>query len=213
MSAVSVHRENPLIEKLLEKYERNKIGTIAAVFCAVAPVLYYLARPTRTFIKPSERSSKVVVITGCDTGFGLLLCQQLTTQGFVVVAACLTSDGCVRLMGKVALTVQCDVTKSESISTLVKEVENLLASDTNYVLWAVVNNAGIGTGGNIDWLPISCIRQVMDVNFFGTVETTKGFLPLLKKCKHSRIVNLSSLAGLCGSQMLNAYCGKMFNVF
>jgi hypothetical protein len=198
-----------ILSKIMAKCENNKWAMLAA-FLAVVPISFALSSSGRQSIKPSERSSKVVVITGCDTGFGLLAAQELHKQGYLVVAACLTADGCARLAGKVTKAVQCDVTSQDSLDNLAREVQNLLTSTgKSNKLWAVINNAGIGLGGNIDWLTMAATRQVLEVNFFGAVATTKSFLPLLKRCKDSRIVNISSLAGLSGAQMLSAYCGKI----
>jgi NAD(P)-dependent dehydrogenase (short-subunit alcohol dehydrogenase family) len=72
-------------------------------------------------------------------------------------------------------------------------------------LWAVVNNAGIAIGGPLDWIGLDVYRRVMEVNFFGHVLVTKTFLPLLKQQKHSRVVNLSSIAGIGCSANLSAY--------
>jgi NADP-dependent 3-hydroxy acid dehydrogenase YdfG len=199
-----------LLHRIVAKCEDHKWAVAAGLVALVPVYSLVFGGSGREFIKPSERSNKVVVITGCDTGFGFLLSQELHKQGFLVVAACLTKEGCASLTGKVTLTVQCDVTSQDSLNNLAFEVDKLLHlnSGRTYKLWAVVNNAGIGSGGNIDWLSMKAVRQVMEVNFFGVVGTTKTLLPLLKQCKNSRIVNLSSLAGLSGDQMLNAYCGE-----
>lgn len=135
----------------------TKTGLLAAFF-AVIPLtfLWDCCRSSgRVYIKPSERTNKVVVITGCDSGFGLLTAEALHRQGFVVVAACLTVEGCANLQNKVALVVQTDVTKPESIANLRAQVDNLMASHPTYKFWGLINNAGIGIGGNIDWLPVS----------------------------------------------------------
>jgi NAD(P)-dependent dehydrogenase (short-subunit alcohol dehydrogenase family) len=59
----------------------------------------------------------------------------------------------------------------------------------------VVNNAGVfhlPIDGEL--IPMSIYRKCMAVNFFGTVEVTKAFLPLLRKSK-GRLVNVSSMGG------------------
>jgi NAD(P)-dependent dehydrogenase (short-subunit alcohol dehydrogenase family) len=48
----------------------------------------------------------------------------------------------------------------------------------------------------------------MDVNYFGTVRMIKSALPLLKQSKESRIVNVSSLAGLTSMMYMGAYCAS-----
>ncbi|XP_063168732.1 17-beta-hydroxysteroid dehydrogenase type 2 isoform X2 [Candoia aspera] len=62
-------------------------------------------------------------------------------------------------------------------------------------LWGVINNAGIlGFVADGELLPMSSYKQCMDVNFFGPVELSKTFLPLLRKSK-GRLINISSMAG------------------
>jgi NAD(P)-dependent dehydrogenase (short-subunit alcohol dehydrogenase family) len=149
----------------------------------------------------------IVVITGCDTGFGLMTSQKLSKMGFLVVAACLTTEGVERLQGEVALAIQCNVMKQDDIVRLAEKTKELAAAKKAKV-WTVVNNAGIGDGGGADRISSAAIRRVMEVNFFGTFEVTRAFLPLLKQCRDSRIINISSMAGLMGSSRMSVYCGK-----
>lgn len=59
----------------------------------------------------------------------------------------------------------------------------------------MVNNAGVlGFPSDGELLPMTDYKQCMAVNFFGTVEVTKTFLPLLRKSK-GRLVNVSSMGG------------------
>jgi 3-hydroxybutyrate dehydrogenase len=62
-------------------------------------------------------------------------------------------------------------------------------------LWAVVNNAGIATVGNMEWMSIQTVKRVFDVNTFGPVAVTNAFLPLLRRSR-GRVVIVSSLAGM-----------------
>jgi NAD(P)-dependent dehydrogenase (short-subunit alcohol dehydrogenase family) len=174
-----------------------------------ARIVWFLLSSSPTPSIPcKDRAKKVVVITGCDTGFGCQTAQVLQAQGFQVVAGCLTEEGVALHAGKVSLSLRCDVTSSESIAAFSNAIESFVSQHEGLKVWALINNAGIGIGGNLDWLPMDVTRRVMEVNFFGVVAVTQALLPLLKKCKHSRIINLSSLAGLLGSQMMSAYCGK-----
>ncbi|XP_033012726.1 estradiol 17-beta-dehydrogenase 2 isoform X1 [Lacerta agilis] len=72
-------------------------------------------------------------------------------------------------------------------------------------LWGVVNNAGVlGLPGDGELLPMHSYKQCMDVNFFGPVEVSKVFLPLLRKSK-GRLINISSMAGGIPMPGLAAY--------
>ena len=57
-----------------------------------------------------------------------------------------------------------------------------------------MNNAGIGRGGPIEWIPLEQMKHIADVNLWGMIDVTKTFLPLIKKSQ-GRVVNLSSVAG------------------
>lgn len=71
------------------------------------------------------------------------------------------------------------------------------------------SQAGMGTGGLVDWMPLDQYRFILEVNFFSMVGMTKAFLPLLKKTDNSRIVNVTSLAGLVpGAPMMSAYAAS-----
>ena len=70
------------------------------------------------------------------------------------------------------------------------------------VLWAVVNNAGVAVYCEIEWCSVQEFQKIMDVNVFGIVRVTKGFLPLLRQSE-GRVINVASLAGkfLCCSPL------------
>nr|XP_020727940.1 estradiol 17-beta-dehydrogenase 2 isoform X3 [Odocoileus virginianus texanus] len=72
-------------------------------------------------------------------------------------------------------------------------------------LWAVINNAGVlGFPTDGELIPMTEYKRCMAVNFFGAVEVTKEFLPLLRKSK-GRLVNISSMAGGVPMQKMAAY--------
>lgn len=157
-------------------------------------------------LKPAQ---SVVLITGCDTGFGLLATSQLSKAGYKVVSACLTKEGCAKVDGIAgAVSVLCDVTKETDVRNLASTTEQLLASDDQLRLWAVINNAGIAPLGYVDWMTMDSVRLVMEVNYFGLVSVTKNCLPLLKRTRNSRIINISSVAGKSGLPMFGAYAAS-----
>ena len=72
-------------------------------------------------------------------------------------------------------------------------------------LWCLINNAGIGHGGLIEWTFAEDFSRVMDVNLWGHVNVTKAMLPFLKRAR-GRIINMTSLAGRSYSSGMSAYC-------
>lgn len=140
-----------------------------------------------------DSKGKFVLISGCDTGFGHETAIQLDRRGFHVLAGVFLDANISLLESKLssrATVFHLDITKQDNINA----VYELVRTKTQ-VLHALVNNAGVSSGGYIDWMSMECFRRLMDVNFFGHVAMTKQFLPLLLAKKDSRIVNMSSMCG------------------
>ncbi|XP_009888681.1 PREDICTED: estradiol 17-beta-dehydrogenase 2 [Charadrius vociferus] len=163
------------------------------VFCAVSLVSsVYLGG--RALLPVGD---KAVLITGSDTGIGHALAKYLDNLGFVVFAGVLNKDGpgaeeLRRTCSQRLSLLQLDITNATQVKEAYLKVSQKVQ---NTGLWGVVNNAGIlGFPADGELLPMSTYRQCMEVNFFGAVEVSKTFLPLLRKSQ-GRLVNMSSMAG------------------
>ena len=174
-------------------------------------IIYYVSRRfyRRIFPTPNiDPKGKYVLISGCDTGFGHALAIELDQQSFNVLAGVLLPENVTLLKSKLspnATVFRLDITKQDDIDAaydLVKEKTN--------TLHALVNNAGIVSGSNIDWTSMDLMRKVMDVNFFGHVAMTKKFLPLLISKRGSRVVNISSVNGFLAIGGTAAYSASKF---
>jgi len=187
---------------LLEIFVCGLVGFI--LFLNVLSYLWERFRNQKVNRRPAET---IVVITGCDSGFGEMTSRELSRRGYKVIAACLTDEGMDRLKNVVAVVTKCDVMKESAIEALAATTEKYAAS-SGCAVWGVVNNAGIADGGNLDWTEMNVWRRVMEVNFFAVVAVTKSMLHLLKKTTGSRVVNVSSVAGITGGPALGAYCAS-----
>ncbi|XP_069689233.1 retinol dehydrogenase 7-like isoform X2 [Periplaneta americana] len=152
---------------------------------------------------------KVVIVTGCDTGFGHEFAKKLDSLGVLVFAGCLYSEGDGARALKDSCSdklkiIQLDVTQDDQVENAVKTVTSIL-EETKQELWAVVNNAGILNPGEIDWTPIEVFHKIFDVNTLGQVRVTKAFLSLLKKSK-GRVVNVISVGGHFTFPLCVNYC-------
>jgi NAD(P)-dependent dehydrogenase (short-subunit alcohol dehydrogenase family) len=151
---------------------------------------------------------KYVLISGCDSGFGNALAIELDKQGFNVLAGIYSADNKVTLVNQLssrATVFLLDITQQKDIDSAYE----MIKENTN-TLHALINNAGISTGGHIDWITTESIRQVMDINFFGHVAMTKTFLPLLITKRDSRVVNITSIAGFISPPSGSAYCASKY---
>jgi NAD(P)-dependent dehydrogenase (short-subunit alcohol dehydrogenase family) len=163
----------------------------------------------------SERKRLLVVITGCDSGFGLATAKRLSCLGYRVVATCMTQEGLERLQTFTTAATFCDVTKDEDVKALAVLVDRVMEESANkkpiaevLTFWALINNAGIAPMGCVDWMPLEAFKLAIEVNYYGPIRMIHQFMPLLKLTRGSRIINLSSVAGLCGAPFLGPYGGS-----
>ncbi|MCC2656701.1 MAG: short-chain dehydrogenase [Panacagrimonas sp.] len=142
---------------------------------------------------------RVALVTGANKGIGLETVRQLAKQGVHVVLASRDAgkgESAAKSLAAEGLQVeslQLDVTDSASIARAASEIEKRHGH-----LDILVNNAGIFVE-KLDRKPseqtIESWRQTFDANVFGLIEVTQAFLPLLRKSKSARIVNVSSRLG------------------
>lgn len=152
------------------------------------------------------QSKKVILITGCSSGFGIHIAARLAERGHFVFATMRDVSKKNDLLSEVKrreaeLTVlPLDVTKPETIRRAVMEV----ASRHGHID-VLVNNAGFGIGGFFEDLTDEEIRAQMDVNFFGVQNVTRQVIPLMRARRQGTIINISSVAGLNSSPCFSAY--------
>lgn len=189
---------------------------ILLLIISMLKVIKYLHSPKAKVVDAKNGDKELAVyITGCDSGFGKDLAFALYDKGFIVFPGCLSEDGMKQFEGMANMfPIKVDVTKDEHTNEAATYISKWLqqpSSKKQRVLHCIVNNAGIGNLGLIDWLDLSTFRKVMDVNCFGTIRTVKSFFPIFKKQvfekshPEARIVNVTSLAGLMSNTGACAY--------
>lgn len=170
--------------------------------------LFINARRRKQFI--SNYQEKCVFITGTDSGFGRSLAMALDKKGIKVYAGCYTDDGLLSLKEESSNKMKCfkvDIANEESLLAAREYIEKDLAID-NSQLWGLVNNAGIGRGTLMLLCSLDDYKECMRVNFFGTINTTDVFLPLIKKSK-GRIINVTSIGRRCPIMDGSYTCSKV----
>lgn len=111
-----------------------------------------------------------VVITGCDSGFGKETALWAADAGYHVFAGCLVPSSCDELDSVPGITaLRMDVTVDNDVEKLVSAVQKWLEETAMNkkprVLHALINNAGIGPIGDIDWLDMADFTKTMDGRF------------------------------------------------
>jgi NAD(P)-dependent dehydrogenase (short-subunit alcohol dehydrogenase family) len=156
--------------------------------------------------------SPVALITGTSSGIGLASAVTAATHGFTTVATLrdTSKDGALRAAAEAAgveLDIRrLDVVDEASISAC---VDGVVADHGG--LDILVNNAGRGYVGTIEQVSMADMRDVMDVNFFGVVATTKAAMPHLRASR-GRVVTVTSVGGVVGQPFNEAYCAAKFAV-
>ncbi|MGC1399891.1 SDR family oxidoreductase, partial [Candidatus Binatus sp.] len=99
-----------------------------------------------------------------------------------------------------------DVTDAKTVSDAATQVEKALG---DVALIGIVNNAGIGTGGPVEFLDPSELRRQMDVNLVGPLTVIQAFMPMIRRGR-GRIVNVSSVGGKVATPFVGPYCASKF---
>jgi NAD(P)-dependent dehydrogenase (short-subunit alcohol dehydrogenase family) len=160
--------------------------------------------------KPSVNSASTkgaVVVTGASSGMGRACALYLDSQGFRVFAGVRKEQDAVSLQLEASnrlTTVFIDVSDQSSVQSAAGIVSKSLGEAG---LAGLVNNAGIGVPGPIEYLDIADLRRQMEINVIGQVAVTQAFLPLIRKAK-GRIINVGSVGGKITLPFGGALCGS-----
>jgi len=130
--------------------------------------------------------NKIVVISGASSGIGFAIAQTLHESGYQVI-------GLSRTYPKAQYQFQyflCDITDEFQIKTT---VEKIIA--TGNPVYALINCAGMGISGAIEYTETAEIEKIFRVNLFGTFQLTKALIPALRKTTDAKILNIGSVAG------------------
>ena len=168
--------------------------------CLAAALLIF----TLSIVGPVHAGEqKSVLITGASTGIGRHLAEALAEKGYHVYAGARKDTDLAELDAIENITaVRLDVTKQDQVDAAVAKIK----SDGGG-LWGLVNNAGVGGGGNILDTPIDNQTFVYAVNVEGVYRTTVAFAPLVMESK-GRIITTGSIAGTISWPGGSAYAGS-----
>jgi NAD(P)-dependent dehydrogenase (short-subunit alcohol dehydrogenase family) len=144
-----------------------------------------------------------VLVTGASTGIGEACARRLVERGYLVFAGVRrvpdqapssAADGRLRWL-------ELDVTRADQIAAAAARIGAELGDRG---LDGLVNNAGVGVGGPLEYLPLDEFRHQFEVNVFGLLAVTQAMLPLLRRSR-GRIVNIGSIAGRTVTALTGPY--------
>jgi short-subunit dehydrogenase len=137
--------------------------------------------------------SKVVLITGASSGIGKETAKLLVKKGFVVYGAARRVDKMQDLAALGVKLLELDVTDD---TAMVNGINSIISNEKR--IDVLVNNAGYGSYGALEDVPISEAKYQFEVNIFGLARLTQLVLPYMRAQKSGRIINISSIGGRIG---------------
>ena len=160
---------------------------------------------------------KKIVITGVSTGIGFSTAKILCNSGYLVYGSVRKESDAQKTkeqFGENFTPLIFDVTDAKGIHESAELVKNELKPGE--ILSGLVNNAGIALGGPVTLIDTDIFRKQFDVNFFGLIDVTKAYLPLLGAYKGSqsqgKIINISSVSGRRAHPFVAPYTASKFAV-
>ncbi|MEV0059495.1 SDR family oxidoreductase [Nocardia sp. NPDC050718] len=158
-------------------------------------------------------TNKVCVITGAGSGIGRALAENLARRGAKLALSDIDAEGLaetVRIVEGLGAQV-----KADRLNVAEREAFLLYADSVKAhfgVVHQIYNNAGIAYHGDVVKTDFKDIERIMDVDFWGVVNGTKAFLPMLIESGDGHVVNVSSLFGLVTVPGQAAYNSAKFAV-
>ncbi len=133
---------------------------------------------------PTMPMNKVAIVTGGSSGIGLATARRLVGSGYTVYELSRGGHG-----GGGVCHLTADVTRQEQVEQAVAQVQ-----EREGRIDLVVNCAGFGISGAVEFTPLRDAKEQFDVNFFGMVAVNQAVLPIMRRSGGGRIVNISSVA-------------------
>ena len=134
----------------------------------------------------------VVLVTGALGTLGVAMCKAIEAAGGTAIRSDLAARG--------KVDIALDVSKEEDWKAAMDQIGR-----GHGRLDGLVNNAGVGTPGDVEQTSFSEWRRVMAINADGVFLGCKYAMPLLAKSKAPSIVNISSVSGIVAGANLAAY--------
>ncbi len=151
-----------------------------------------------------------VVVTGANSGIGLLTCLELARHGFDVVGTARDDDRCQVLRdaaagaGVAVRAVPLRVDDAEDCVRAAGEIAELTGGGP----WGLVNNAGFVQSGAVEDVTDDLVRAQLETNVVAPIRLARLFLPAMRARGSGRIVNISSIAGRLATPLMGWYCAS-----
>jgi NAD(P)-dependent dehydrogenase (short-subunit alcohol dehydrogenase family) len=163
--------------------------------------------------KPNGEITRIAVVTGTSSGIGFETALTLARNGFYTYATMRNlkkSTSIKEIANKEALplkVVQLDVDSDELSAK--NAIQEIISEKQRIDI--LVNNAGYGLVGPIEDISIEEeLKPQFETNLYGVIRVTQQVLPIMRRQKSGRIINVSSIGGIVGYPFSAAYCSTKF---
>ncbi len=151
---------------------------------------------------------KVVWITGASSGIGLEMARQLSARGSKLILSARRLDVLEKIKSELknpvdVLILPLDLTKPEGFEDAISQAFSRFGK-----IDLLFNNAGISQRSYVIDTDISVDRQIMEVNYFGTIALTKAILPRMLAQGGGHFAVVTSLTGKFGFGVRSAYAAS-----
>ncbi len=163
-------------------------------------------------------NQKLAFVTGGSEGIGLAVAKDMAAGGANVVVISRNQNKLDQAVAEIKKFVKNPTQIIQSLSADVADDASIAANlealiDKVGVPDYLINCAGFAHPGYITELSTETYRNMMDVNFFGIVNTCRVLVPhFLRAGKKAQIINTSSLAGFMGLFGYTGYCASKYAV-
>jgi short-subunit dehydrogenase len=158
-------------------------------------------------IEMKTEEKQVVLITGASSGIGKSTAKLLLNEGHVVYGSARRTHRMADLKDAGVTVMKMDVTDDasmvEGVSQIIKEQGRIDV---------LINNAGYGSFGSLEDVPLSEARRQFEVNVFGLGRMTQIVLPHMREQKSGKIINVSSTGGIITTPFGGWYQSSKFAV-
>ena len=133
---------------------------------------------------------KVILVTGASSGIGKDTALSLIKEGHIVYGAARRLEMMQDIIQAGGHAIKMDILKDRNIDDVVNQIIN----EQNRID-ILINNAGYGLWGAVETISIDEAKRQFDVNIFGLAYLTKKIIPIMRKQKSGKIINMSSMGG------------------
>ncbi len=161
----------------------------------------------------SEKSQPVVMVTGAGSGLGLATALRLAREGLHVYGSVRNEPEAAVLRASAAeerleiQVLEMDVTQEKQVKEVVSRIV-----DESKRLDALAHFAGMTLRGFFEDLTLAEIREVFEINVFGTMTVVQQVLPHMRRQRSGRILLTTSVAGRIGTMSISGYASSKFAI-